>query len=147
MIRRLFYRTKKNNRGVAALEFAITLPILVFLVMGILEFGWLFNGWIALRSAAREGARVASAYKELDDPRIAEAVQEHIRNPRSTFKALTPDIENVSAQVTGQRMNHPQGPNTDSVKVTATGEMRPLVGFFVGSDYYQITGEATMRID
>ncbi|MGD9704274.1 MAG: TadE/TadG family type IV pilus assembly protein [Acidimicrobiia bacterium] len=38
-------------------EFAIILPMLLMLVMGIIEFGRAYNTQIAIQAAAREGAR------------------------------------------------------------------------------------------
>ncbi|UKA53165.1 pilus assembly protein [Arthrobacter sp. FW305-BF8] len=47
-----------SERGAAAVEFAILLPLLVMLVMGIIEFGRAYNAQISLTSAARESVRV-----------------------------------------------------------------------------------------
>lgn len=52
-----------NASGAAALEFALILPILVLLVCGIIEFGFVFQAQLALTHAAREGARIASVGK------------------------------------------------------------------------------------
>jgi len=125
------------------------LPILALLVLGIIEFGWLFNGWIAMRSAAREGARVAVALKELEETGyITEAVQKHLSNPDSILPALTPNIENVAASLDHPILpNNPNNPKEYGVTVTATGEIKPLIGFFVGSDNFVLTGQASMRIE
>ncbi len=48
---------KENQRGSSAVEFAIILPLLLTLLLGIIEFGYLFNQQISLTQAAREGAR------------------------------------------------------------------------------------------
>lgn len=50
-------RRKENQQGSAAIEFAIILPLLLTLLLGIIEFGYLFNQQISLTQAAREGAR------------------------------------------------------------------------------------------
>jgi hypothetical protein len=47
-----------DDRGVAAVEFAILLPLLVLLVGGIIDFGLMLNAQISLTHAAREGVRV-----------------------------------------------------------------------------------------
>ncbi|MDH3426072.1 MAG: pilus assembly protein [Acidimicrobiia bacterium] len=47
-----------NDRGAAAVEFALILPILVMLVFGTVEFGRAYNANVTLTHAAREGVRI-----------------------------------------------------------------------------------------
>lgn len=56
----LFKRMRriKSEDGASAVEFALVLPILLLLVFGIIEFGFIFNRWITVTHAAREGVRV-----------------------------------------------------------------------------------------
>lgn len=42
------------------MEFAILAPVLILLVFGIIEFGWLFGQYNDVKHGAREGARLAS---------------------------------------------------------------------------------------
>ncbi|WP_026535846.1 TadE family protein [Arthrobacter sp. H14] len=49
---------RNGERGAVAVEFAILLPVLLMLVMGIMEFGRAYNAQISLTQAAREGVRV-----------------------------------------------------------------------------------------
>ena len=46
------------DRGAAAVEFALLLPLLVLLVFGMIDFGRAINAQITITQAAREGARV-----------------------------------------------------------------------------------------
>jgi Flp pilus assembly protein TadG len=48
----------RDQRGAAAIEFALVLPILLLLLFGIIEFGFVINSWISVTHAAREGVRV-----------------------------------------------------------------------------------------
>lgn len=52
-----------DDRGASALEFAIVVPILLTLLLGMIEFGFVFQAQLALTHAAREGARLASVNK------------------------------------------------------------------------------------
>lgn len=49
-----------RDRGATAVEVALLLPIVLFLVMGIVDFGRAMHAQITLTQAAREGARVAA---------------------------------------------------------------------------------------
>ncbi len=46
-----------NEKGIAAIEFGLILPVLLFLVMGIIDFGMLMTSRASMVSASREGAR------------------------------------------------------------------------------------------
>ena len=50
----------KRNNGQAVVEFALVLPVLVLLLMGMMQFGLLFHEYLLVTHAAREGARVAT---------------------------------------------------------------------------------------
>lgn len=50
--------TPSRDRGAAAVEFALVLPILLLLVIGILEFGRAYHVQTTLSNAARDGVRV-----------------------------------------------------------------------------------------
>ncbi len=51
---------RKRRRAAAAVELAIVTPILLTMLFGIIEYGWLFTVRQALVNAAREGARTAA---------------------------------------------------------------------------------------
>lgn len=50
----------KNNRGQALVEFALMLPMLLLLVVGVMEFGLIIHKYMVVAEAAREGARSAA---------------------------------------------------------------------------------------
>jgi Flp pilus assembly pilin Flp len=49
----------RHEDGVAAVEFALLLPLLVLLLFGFIQFGLAFNTRIQATNAAREAARLA----------------------------------------------------------------------------------------
>ena len=51
---------RKRERGANLVEFALLAPLLILLVLGIIEFGWLFSQNNDVRHGAREGARMAA---------------------------------------------------------------------------------------
>ncbi|WP_461187360.1 TadE/TadG family type IV pilus assembly protein [Arthrobacter sp. Z4-13] len=61
----------ESERGAAAVEFALLVPILIMLVFGIMEFGRAYNVQMSLTNAAREGARSLAITKNEDTARTA----------------------------------------------------------------------------
>lgn len=59
-------RFSRSSRGVAVVEFAIILPILVTFLVGMVEFGHVWFLQHALTNASREGARVGVVYRLSD---------------------------------------------------------------------------------
>ena len=69
------YRRPRNKEsGVELIEFALVFPLLLLVILGVVDFGFLFQRWEALTNAAREGARVATlpGYETVDvEARVA----------------------------------------------------------------------------
>lgn len=59
----------KNQKGAAAIEFAIVLPLLVLLIFGGIEFGLLLFNKQVITNASREGARAGIVSQS---PRVTE---------------------------------------------------------------------------
>ncbi|QFT88466.1 TadE-like protein [Bacillus sp. THAF10] len=53
----------KSQKGQSLVEFALILPLILFLLFGMFDMGRVLFAAIALEHAAREGARVASVGK------------------------------------------------------------------------------------
>ncbi|GHH97576.1 TadE/TadG family type IV pilus assembly protein [Neobacillus kokaensis] len=53
----------KSEKGQSLVEFALILPLLVMLVLGIIDFGRIFHAYLTIDHAGREAARAASIGK------------------------------------------------------------------------------------
>lgn len=74
----------RDDRGAAALEFALVLPILLMLVFGVIQFSlWFFSAQSG-SSAAREAAR-RSAVGQLDCSALASSARSHAQLVASDF--------------------------------------------------------------
>lgn len=58
-LRQLVILRRGDERGAAMTEFAITVPVLVLLILGMVDLGALLINFIQLEQAAREGVRTA----------------------------------------------------------------------------------------
>lgn len=56
-------KENKDERGASSIEFALILPVLIMILIGVFEFGMAYNNFLAITHAAREGARMAAVNK------------------------------------------------------------------------------------
>src|SRR5262245_40567801 len=62
-------RRLEAGTGAVLIEFALSLPILLLVIVGIFDFGFAFQQYVVATNAAREGARMAvlpAAYSDQD---------------------------------------------------------------------------------
>jgi Flp pilus assembly protein TadG len=73
-----FIRDRKSREeGVAAVEFALILPVLALMLFGVLEFGRVWSQYQVFQGAAREGARCAAVQAtEFSDCDIQTSIQQ-----------------------------------------------------------------------
>ena len=67
-------RRRSGEAGVELIEFALVFPLLLLVVLGIVDYGFMFQRLEAVTNATREGARVAAlpGYGQVDvEDRIA----------------------------------------------------------------------------
>ncbi|MBN2575343.1 MAG: pilus assembly protein [Deltaproteobacteria bacterium] len=114
-------RTRKTDRGAAAVEFAIVLPLFLTLVLGTIDFGYFLYVSEVVTNAAREGARAGS----VADPNTGDPVGDADVAAKKYLEYANLNIPEVT--VTPQ-LGSVQSPN-DSIGVTVTYPARSLTGF------------------
>ena len=111
-------RRSDRERGAAAVEFALVLPVLVLMLLGLIEFSILFNTQISLTNAAREGARSMAIH---NNPATAKA----------DAIAAAPSIINPKLVTANVAVNPPiTCASGAKVTVTITYPAPLLTGFF-----------------
>ncbi len=122
-------KSLKSEKGQSLVEFALVLPIFIFLVFGIIEFGRLWETVNIMTSAAREGARAAA----VSAPDMTSAMN-------AAQNVLTAgNVSNATVNAVG-----PNGAN--EVVVTVTLNYTPLTGSIVpGIGPFFLTRSTTMR--
>lgn len=118
-----------SERGAAAVEFALVVPLLLLLLLGVVEFGRVFNAQLQLSAAARESVRVMAIQKQ-----PGTAVGAAIAAAPNLHPALT--AGNVLVTPTSCAA-------TTDVTVTITYSVDLVSGLF--ADAIPLTGRAVMR--
>jgi Flp pilus assembly protein TadG len=100
--------TLRNDDGHAITEFALVLPILMAILLGIIQFGIIFNNYITLTDATRAGARKAAVSRFLNDNGAsaktavedsAQGLDQSVLDPTISVTA-SPDWSTAGNQVT-----------------------------------------------
>ena len=123
----------RDQRGASAVEFAVIVPLLIVLVLGIAEFGHAFQVHGTLSAAAREGARAMALQ---NDQTLARAAV------LDAASSLNPAIAPHQIVVTPASCPAVGGSSTN-VRVTITYPMPFLTGFF--GTGVELTGTGVMR--
>ncbi len=82
----------RETGGVAIIEFALVLPLLLMVMIGIFEFGFAFREFLLVTSAAREGARMAVLLGYSDDD-VKARVRDYLTKAGGVQPAMIQDIE------------------------------------------------------
>ena len=98
----------RHEDGQAITEFAIILPLLMVLLLGIIQFGIIFNNYITLTDATRAGARTAAVNRFLGDngasavtavENSAQGLDQSVLDPTISVTA-SPDWKTTGNEVT-----------------------------------------------
>lgn len=124
----------KNRKGQSMVEFAMILPVILLILMGIVEFGRFYNAWLMVSHASREGARMASLGA------TTLQVEERVDTVMAAYDTARIVVE-VSPSGT-----HSRG---DMVTVTVTYDMDPLTPFIgaITGGTVHLNTETVMRTE
>jgi Flp pilus assembly protein TadG len=137
----------RSERGQAAVEFALVVPILCLIVLALVDFGKAINYWLDANHLANEGARLAAVLGDSaqPSPTLTQWVQQQaetteLRNGMGSVTSPAKICVTFLAGPTGT-----SGQIGDPVKVTVTAPYQWIP--FVGSGTFTISADATMRLE
>lgn len=91
---------RNRRRGQSLVEFAIVLPILLFLTLVALDFGRVYLGWINLQSMSRIAANLAAnnptAWQGGGDANVQAKYQNQVRNDAAATNCQLPKVGGVT---------------------------------------------------
>lgn len=132
---RKILKVSKNEKGGSAVEFALLLPVLMIIIMGIIQFGFTFFHYISIVHAAREGARWASL-ENTEESTISKVI-EAAPGLDLTAENITVDPPNPSIEQQGE-----------PVKVTVDYDSIVIVPFILTDrSAISLLASATQKIE
>ncbi len=153
MIKRLSQRRLvRETRGVAMVEFALILIILITILLGVIQFGLIWYTKYAVTCASREGARYGVVYTPAADgtrippsnlnPTIQQVVTNYLSKLCPTLK---PEMYTIYVGGPGYATGTP---STDlTVRVTCQNPWNLLGGFIPSLDSLTFQAETTMKCE
>lgn len=123
-------RDGTRSRAAAVVEFAVVLPLLLTILFGIIEYGWVFMVRQTLQTAAREGCRIAVLQTATES-----AIQDRIA------QVMQPTGLSFSVSLTHATAGNP----VETVEVSVPYNDVSLMGGFFGPHNYDIAGTCSMR--
>lgn len=128
----------RNESGVVAIEFALTLPLILLVLYAIIQFGQVFNALNDANQLAANGARYAAVNsKPPPSPPAADGTFQSNLGSHADMSWLR-----SSLKVCVEFPNGPTVGNPVKVSTSAPFTLIPLLGGAI-----TIHGEATMRIE
>lgn len=126
-------RDGSRARAGAIVEFAVVLPLLLTILFGIIEYGWVFMVRQTLQHAAREGCRLAVLQTSVEP---YANVTERVADIMSTTNASGYQLNMTHATA---------GDPVETVTVTVSYSSISLVGGFFGTADFDMAGTSSMR--
>ncbi len=113
-----------SESGAALVEFAIMMPLLLLLLFGIIEFGWVLSQNLDVRHGAREGARLAAV-------NFPDGPPPDTGTPATNMAALVDEVCTRMQTPTDVKVFISRGGNNvgDPATVRVTAPAKTLTGF------------------
>ena len=142
-----FLKRWVSDEGAELIEYALVLPMLLLVVLGIAEFGFMFMRYEVITNAAREGARIAvlPGYSATDVQNRVSAYVTQGRVP-TTLTNPTVTVANVDVPVPGR---NPISARRVTVTYTYNYMFLPGIGTLFGQTYSTVplVAVAEMRME
>lgn len=97
--RRIVRRWIRDDRGAAVVEFAIVVPMLLMMLLGIIDFGRMMAVGASLAAAVRDGGRQGAVSTDLSDATQISAVKTRVINAFQPFGGAALTSSSVSVAV------------------------------------------------
>ena len=130
---------KRRESGQSAVELALTLPLLLLLICGMLELGWLASTRLVLDNITREGVRAGI---------VAISASDNTSDVIARINEMKPDYMTDTIDVTVSYSNSSHFRDGDITVVTTYDlpTLTPLTAFLAEDGVFHLRAECTMKM-
>lgn len=130
----------RNEQGQSVVEFAIVLPILLIIIGGIIDFGWVYSNQLSLNNCAREGARYAVVHATEQD--AGQKIREKVL-------ALATDTikDTMTVDITFTNISNPEEGDVIIQVRSNIPVLTPIVGVFFENQQIGLVSRVVMRVE
>jgi Flp pilus assembly protein TadG len=140
---------RNGESGQALVEFALVLPLLLTVLLGLIDFGKAFNYWIDETHMANLGARLAAVNAPSTDTG-GMSLQQYVLSQADTTELRNGGTSSVPTKA-HVCISFPNGTTNvgDPVTVTVnvTYDYLPFIGKAISQAGVAVSGSATMRLE
>lgn len=128
----MYSKPKFNKKGQTLVETALVLPLIILILMGIIDFGMMFNNYLIVSNASREGARNAAVGAK--DSEII-----------SIAKKVSGTLE-VTTEITPKESLRKKGDEVVVIVKYQYKLLTPVIGSLL-ADKVELKGTSVMRME
>jgi Flp pilus assembly protein TadG len=130
---------KRREGGQSAVELALTLPLVLLLICGLLEMGWLASTKLVMDNVTREGVRVGI---------IATSSSANTSDVIDRINDMKPDYMTGTIDITVSYSNPSDFRDGDITVVTQydLSPLMPLTEFLTVDGVFHLQSECTMKM-
>jgi len=139
--------TASSRRGQSLVEFALTVPLFLLLVFGVLDFGRLFFTQMTVQHAVRQAGRFAVTGRHLTDGQGTPLTR--VNSIKQVVQQSAPSIQSGDIQISSVNggTGSAGGPS-DTMTISVTYRLQiitPLVAPFFPNGEYAFTARTTFK--
>lgn len=145
------FKFPSESRGQGMVEFALVIPIVIAMIFGILELGWLLYNNHTVSNATREGARYAMvnsgerSAETASKASVQNVVNEYVANLTGSVIVESVAFEEVDRETMDPAaVNAPENSVITVVTVETSYQYEPLVGMITGIGSLTLTSDSTV---
>ena len=126
--------SKRKEKGQAMVEAALVIPLFIIILVGIIDFGWIYSHQLMVNNLSRDGARYAVVH--YGESNLTDKVTAHVQGAATVI-----DPNDLTVAVAAASGDIGVTVSTDLPVLT------PLTDIFVPGETILITSTTVMSID